>query len=73
MRAGSSFLSYILSSFPSNSAQAVKASHEGEADATPSHQKIKPSDLLTKSVPELLEQVGVVTDHPLSTCVMECL
>ncbi|CAL5224612.1 g7326 [Coccomyxa viridis] len=56
--AGSSFLSYILSSFPSNSAQAVKASHEREADATPSHQKIKPSDLLTKSVPELLEQDG---------------
>ena len=55
--AGSSFLSYILSSFPSDSAQGVKAFHEEEDGTMPSHQKIQPSDLLTKSLPELLEQV----------------
>ena len=64
MHAGSSFLSYILSSFPSDSAVGVKAFHEEEEDTTPSHQKIKPSDLLTKSVPELLEQVGAYPPGP---------
>ena len=64
--AGSSFLSYILSSFPSDAAQGTKAFHEEEDGTTPSHQKIQPSDLLTKSLPELLEQV--CPQPYLSTC-----
>ena len=56
MHAGSSFLSYLLSSFPGDSVQGAKAFHDEEAD-TITHRKIEPLDLINKSVPELLDQV----------------
>ena len=68
VRAGSSFLSYILSSFPNDSTQGAKAFHEEEENATPSHQKIKPSDLLTKSIPELLEEVSACPYRASALC-----